>query len=304
MYRQHFGLAEKPFSLTPDTQFYFNNKSHREVLGTIVLALRHSEGFVKVVGEVGTGKTLLGRKLLDQLDGQYLTAYIPNPYLTPDELKWFLAEEIGVETEDKPAHKLLNDINQRLIELAADKRQVVLIVDEAQAMPRETLESLRLLTNLETAKRKLLQVVLLGQPELDDVLQRPDLRQLKQRIVFSEYLQAIAPDKIGDYVEARLDAAGYRGAPLLTKPAMALLAKASGGIPRLINILCHKALMACYGEGARQVQRRHMAKAVLDTSEARAGGRHSARHLWIWSLGGGLLAVALVAGVVWSGALQ
>lgn len=303
MYRQHFGLAEKPFSLTPDTQFYFNNQSHREVLGTIVLALRHSEGFVKVVGEVGTGKTLLGRKLLDQLEGQCLTAYIPNPYLTPDELKWFLAEEIGVASEDKPAHKLLNDINQRLIELATQKRQVVLIVDEAQAMPRETLEALRLLTNLETAKRKLLQVVLFGQPELDDVLARPDLRQLKQRIVFSEYLQAISADKINDYLEARLAAAGYRGAPLFAKSAVRLLAKASGGIPRLINVLCHKALMAAYGEGARQVERRHMAKAVLDTSEARSGGRHAARHMWGWVLLGALLALSLSAGL-WFGVVR
>ncbi|UTF61398.1 ExeA family protein [Gilvimarinus sp. DA14] len=303
MYRQHFGLTEKPFSLTPDTQFYFNNQSHREVLGTIVLALRHSEGFVKVVGEVGTGKTLLGRKLLDQLEGQCLTAYIPNPYLTPDELKWFLAEEIGVATEDKPAHKLLNDINQRLIELAAEKRQVVLIVDEAQAMPRETLEALRLLTNLETAKRKLLQVVLLGQPELDEVLQRPDLRQLKQRIVFSEYLQAISASNIGDYLEARLTAAGYRGAPLFSNSAVRLLAKASGGIPRLINVLCHKALMAAYGEGARKIERRHMAKAVLDTSEARAGGRYAARHLWGWILLGAVAALAL-ATALWVGVFK
>ncbi|MDO3388179.1 AAA family ATPase [Gilvimarinus sp. SDUM040013] len=282
MYGQHFGLGEQPFSLTPDTQFFYDNQSHREALGTIMLALRHSEGFVKVVGEVGTGKTLLGRKLLDQLDRKCLTAYIPNPYLTPDELKWFLAEEIGVATENKPAHKLLNDINQKLVELAGEKRQVVLVVDEAQAMPRETLEALRLLTNLETRKRKLLQVVLMGQPELDDMLERSDLRQLKQRIVFSEYLHGIAPNNIQAYVDSRLRAAGYTGAPLFTRGAIRLLRKASGGTPRLINVLCHKAMMAAYGEGDRQIQRQHMARAVLDTSESRPAGKRAAQGYWWW----------------------
>ncbi|WP_339617578.1 AAA family ATPase [uncultured Gilvimarinus sp.] len=300
MYRQHFGLREQPFSLTPDTEFYFNHKSHREVLGTILLALRHAEGFVKVVGEVGTGKTLLSRKLLDALDAQYLTAYIPNPYLSPDELKWFLAEEIGVETEDKPAHKLLADINQRLIELALAKRQVVLIVDEAQAMPRETLEALRLLTNLETRKRKLLQVVLLGQPELDEMLERADLRQLKQRIVFAEYLQAIPSANVAAYVDSRLAVAGYTGAPLFTRAAVRLLAKASGGVPRLLNVVSHKALMAAYGEGARQVGRAHMARAVLDTSESRPAGRRAARRVWLWlTVGAG--AALLLTGVVYWG---
>lgn len=295
MYAQHFGLSEQPFSLTPDTQFFYDNQSHREVLGTIILALRHCEGFVKVVGEVGTGKTLLGRKLLDQLENQCLTAYIPNPYLTPEELKWFLAEEIGVATENKPAHKLLNDINQKLIDLAAQKRQVVLIVDEAQAMPRETLESLRLLTNLETSKRKLLQVVLMGQPELDEMLERSDLRQLKQRIVFSEYLQGIAPANIGAYVDLRLRAAGYTGAPLFTRPALSLLRKASGGVPRLINVLSHKAMMAAYGEGDRQVQRHHMARAVLDTSESKVAGKRAAQGYWWW-LAAGVAAALLGVG--------
>ena len=151
MYRQHFGLQEHPFSLTPDTQFFYNSQSHREVLSTLLLALRHSEGFIKVVGEVGTGKTLLSRKLLASLGEQYITAYIPNPYLTPDELKWFLAEEIGIAySPELPSYQLLKDINARLVELAKAKRQVVLVIDEAQAMPRETIEALRLLTNLET----------------------------------------------------------------------------------------------------------------------------------------------------------
>lgn len=286
MYRQHFGLHEHPFSLTPDTQFFFNNQSHREVLSTLLLALRHSEGFIKIVGEVGTGKTLLSRKLLASLDEHYLTAYIPNPYLTPDELKWFLAEEIGIAySPDIPSYQLLKNINERLIELARDKRQVVLVVDEAQAMPRETIEALRLLTNLETEKNKLLQVVLIGQPELDELLERPDLRQLKQRIVFAEYLQGIPRDQIGKYVDFRLRSAGYKGYPLFSRGALSLLHRASAGVPRLINVIAHKAMMAAYGQASDRIQRTHVARAIMDTQESRSIGYWLARRdYWLWPL--------------------
>lgn len=294
MYRQHFGLQEHPFSLTPDTQFFFNNQSHREVLSTMLLALRHSEGFIKIVGEVGTGKTLLSRKLLANLGDNYLTAYIPNPYLTPDELKWFLAEEIGISySPDIPSYQLLKNINERLVDLAKERRQVVLIVDEAQAMPRETIEALRLLTNMETEKSKLLQVVLIGQPELDDLLDRPDLRQLKQRIVFAEYLQGIPREGLGDYVHYRLRAAGFRGAPLFTRSALSLLFRASGGIPRLINVMAHKAMLAAYGQASERVTRSHMERAIIDTQESKAFGRWSARRdYWLWPL---LAIIAAVA---------
>ncbi len=296
MYRQHFGLSQQPFSLTPDTQFYYSSEGHREVLNTMVLALRHSEGFIKIVGEVGTGKTLLSRKLLGSLGPRFITAYIPNPYLTPDELKWFLAEEIGVtHTPETPSYQLLKDIYHRLLELAREHRQVVLVVDEAQAMPRETIEALRLLTNLETEKRKLLQVVLIGQPELDEMLNRPDLRQLKQRIVFSEYLRSIPRRHLPDYVQFRLHSAGYRGPALFARGALALLYRASGGVPRLINVLCHKALMAAYGQGARRVTRRHMARAVLDTGESRWWARTLARRdYWLWPMLGATGAVLAV----------
>lgn len=286
MYRQHFGLQEHPFSLTPDTQFYFNSQSHREVLSTLLLALRHSEGFIKIVGEVGTGKTLLSRKLLASLGDTFITAYIPNPYLTPDELKWFLAEEIGIAySPEIPSYQLLKDINLRLVELAQQKRQVVLIVDEAQAMPRETIEALRLLTNLETEKSKLLQVVLFGQPELDELLDRPDLRQLKQRIVFAEYLQTIPKASLTDYLTYRLTSAGYRGSFLFSPTAVALLYKASGGVPRLINVIAHKAMLAAYGQASDKVKRQHMVRAIMDTAESRSYGRFLARRdYWLWPL--------------------
>lgn len=298
MYRQHFGLEEHPFSLTPDTQFFFNSQSHREVLSTLLLALRHSEGFIKIVGEVGTGKTLLSRKLLASLGDNYITAYIPNPYLTPEELKWFLAEEIGIAySPEMPSYQVLREINQRLVDLAQQKRQVVLIVDEAQAMPRETIEALRLLTNLETEKNKLLQVVLIGQPELDELLNRADLRQLKQRIVFSEYLQGIPRQNLADYVSYRLSSAGYRGANLFSPAALTLLFRASAGVPRLINVIAHKAMLAAYGEKSEKVTRSHMARAIADTKESRSIGRILAkRNNFLWPMVA--LAAAIAAFVV------
>lgn len=302
MYRQHFGLTEHPFSLTPDTQFYFNSQSHREVLSTLLLALRHSEGFIKIVGEVGTGKTLLSRKLLASLGDNFITAYIPNPYLTPDELKWFLAEEIGIAySPEIPSYQLLKDINLRLVELAQQKRQVVLVVDEAQAMPRETIEALRLLTNLETEKSKLLQVVLFGQPELDELLDRPDLRQLKQRIVFAEYLQTIPKNSLDNYLSYRLSSAGYRGASMFTAPAIGLLYKASAGVPRLINVIAHKAMLAAYGQGAARVNRQHMVRAIMDTAESRSLGRWLARRdYWLWPAlaAGAAAAIVLTPGLL------
>lgn len=294
MYRQHFGLNEHPFSLTPDTQFYFNSPGHRDVLNTLLLALKHSEGFIKVIGEVGTGKTLLGRKLLTALSDRFITAYIPNPYLTPEELKWFLAEEIGIEYKSEmPSYQLLREITQRLIDLASQKRQVVLIVDEAQAMPRETIEALRLLTNLETEKSKLLQVVLMGQPELDEVLRQPELRQLNQRIVFSETIPCLHRQQVIHYIHYRLTSAGSKK-ELFSKSALNLLYLASGGVPRLINILAHKALLAAYGKSASKVERQHMVRAVLDTAEAKKFGRwHAKRDYWLWPLLAATAALAL-----------
>mgnify|MGYP000105365019 CR=1 FL=1 len=296
MYQEHFGLHERPFSLTPDTQFFFNKRSHRDALNTLLLALRHSEGFVKISGEVGTGKTLLCRKLLNSLGDEYITAYIPNPYLTPDELKWFLASEIGVEYDKSvPAYKLLDDIYKRLLTLAQERRQVVLVVDEAQAMPRESIEALRLLTNLETEKRKLLQVVLLGQPELDEMLERPDLRQLKQRIVFSEVLKGFDLKDTRQYLAYRLASAGFSGRELFSPASSRLLYQASGGIPRLMNILAHKAMLAAYGRGDQSITRTHVISAIKDTGESRFHGRLSASGAaFFWPILGALSALAVV----------
>ncbi len=278
LYQDHFGLSEPPFSITPDTQFFLNHQSHRLALNTMLVALRHCEGFIKIVGEVGTGKTLLCRILLSHLNKNFVTAYIPNPFLTPDELKAFVAQEIGAEYKPQmQAHVLMSSIYRKLIQLSRQRKQVVLIVDEAQAMPRETIECLRLLTNLETEKRKLLQVIIMGQPELDVLLDRDDLRQLKQRIIFSENLKPFSSPGVADYISHRIRSAGSRDR-LFTRGALWLLHKGTGGIPRLINILCHKALISAYGMGDKKVGIIHVAKAIADTNESRMLGKLCSWH--------------------------
>jgi MSHA biogenesis protein MshM len=266
MYLEFFGLEEPPFTLTPDTDFFFNHGSHQEALNVLLVALQNGEGFIKVTGEVGTGKTLICRQLLRLLDDSFVTAYIPNPFLNPVALRMALAEELGIEfARNVGQHRLLQLISDRLIELAGEDKQIVLLLDEAQAMPDDSLEALRLLTNLETEKRKLLQVVLFGQPELDTRLSQRKLRQLKQRIVFSYALEPLSPAGLARYIEHRLHVAGYRGRTLLTRRAIKQLYRRSRGIPRLVNLVCHKSLMAAYGCGSLRVGAGHVRRAAKDT---------------------------------------
>lgn len=283
IYQQQFGLSQSPFSLTPDTDLFLNTQTHRDALNTLLTSLRYSEGFIKVVGEVGTGKTLLCRKLLSLLDDSYITCYVTNPYLSPDELKVYLATEIGADvTPDMPMQQIFMATNQRLLELAGESKQVVLVIDEAQAMPVDTIEALRLLTNLETEKRKLLQVILFGQPELDELLAQKGLRQLKQRIVFSEYLHPFNRRGTEVYIHHRLAAVGGSEAQF-TRVACWMIDAASKGVPRLINVMAHKAMLAAYGKGAHKVTSKEAAKAIFDTSEANLIGKLLAlRWHWLW----------------------
>src|ERR1043165_6588656 len=209
MYGTHFGLSELPFSITPDTSFFFPDSSHQEALNTLLVAVRSGEGFIKVTGEVGTGKTLLCRKFLSALDHHdFTTAYIPNPYLQPMTLLLAIADELSLEyPSDINQHHLLKLLTRYLIDAYANRKRVVVCLDEVQAMPLETLESLRLLTNLETERRKLLQVVLFGQPELDQRLNQPSVRQLKQRITFSCRLRPFNLKEVEHYLSHRVHVA-------------------------------------------------------------------------------------------------
>ncbi len=306
MYLEHFGLRESPFSLTPDTSFFINHAGYQDALNVLLVALRNGEGFVKVVGEVGTGKTLLCRKLLNILGDDFVTAYIHNPYLDPPSLLQAVADELSVVVDPEAGqHLLLKQLGERLVAVHNEGRRVVLCLDEVQAMPVETLEVLRLLTNLETEKRKLLQVVLFGQPELDVLLRSKNVRQLTQRITFSYRLLPMNRPATEAYVTRRMALAGYQGVPCFDHGALKLLYRHSGGTPRLINVLCHKALMAAYGKGVKRVNRRLLRLAVADTASVREhrSGR-SLRWPWNWRHSGvtsaGLL-LGLAITVVWQG---
>lgn len=268
MYLYHFGLRELPFTLTPNTNFFLGLESHNEAFAVLLTALKAGEGFIKVIGEVGTGKTLLCRKLLNEIPEHFITAYIPNPYLKPDELRRAVAIELGVKQAQRMSVQLLTQrIQQKLIDLHKEGRSVVLILDEAQALPEESLEALRLFTNLETETRKLLQVVLFAQPELDERLSQVNFRQLRQRITFSYTLRAMTSVEVQRYIEHRLHVAGYKGALLFNADLCKKVSKATKGIPRLVNILCHKMLMLTYGEGHYKINTRHLQSAIKDTED-------------------------------------
>jgi MSHA biogenesis protein MshM len=293
MYTQHFGLRELPFGITPDTGFFFNCSSYQVALNTLLVAAVSGEGFIKITGEVGTGKTILCRKFMAMLDDSYVTAYILNPYLEPRSLMMALAEELEIALDkDVEQHQLLKAITHRLLGLVQDGKKVILCLDEAQAMPLETLEALRLLTNLETEKRKLLQIVLFGQPELDDKLQKNAIRQLTQRITFHYHLRPLTRDDLEFYIAHRLHVAGYSGEPLFSRSGMKLLHRASKGIPRLANILAHKAFMLAFGEGVKQISARHVKEAANDTVAANSG-------LDIWRLIGVMSVFLSATGVSW-----
>jgi MSHA biogenesis protein MshM len=272
MYKNHFGLRELPFSITPDTSFFFVCSNSQQALNTLLVAAKNGEGFIRITGEVGTGKTLLCRKFMATLDKSFFTAYIPNPNLEPRSLMLALADELEIPLEkDVDQHRLLKSINHRLLVLAREGKRALLCVDEAQAMPLESLEALRLLTNMETEKRKLLQIVLFGQPELNRKLQHESIRQLAQRITFHYHLGPLGKDDLDFYLAHRLSVAGVTAGRLFTRAAVQALYAASGGIPRLVNILAHKSLMLAYGEGTTQVVTRHVRAAATDTVAARKG---------------------------------
>lgn len=267
LYLRHFGLQQTPFSLTPNTAFYVDLPQHHEALEVLNTALNVGEGFIKVTGEVGTGKTMLCRKLMNDAPEDWVIAYIPDPYLSPLELRWAFATELGLKHADTVDNQqLLQLLQHRLVALVAEGKRVVLIIDEAQALPDDTLEALRLLTNLETEQRKLLQVVLFGQPELDKRLASYKFRQLRQRVSFSYLLRGMSFYEVQAYISTRIDIAGVRQ-PLFSPGALKAIWKYSRGIPRLVNVLSHKGLMLAFGENKLQVDTKHLRYAAKDTED-------------------------------------
>jgi len=285
IYLGHFHLREAPFSITPDTDFFYPHEEAQAALNMLLVALRNGEGFLKIVGEVGCGKTILCRQLLKTLEGEFITAYIPNPSLGPDTLLMALLHELGIEVPSPlNRDKVFNALRSCLLKHAAAGKRVVVCIDEAQATPLRTMESLRLLSNLETEKQKLLQLVLLGQPELDDKLARPEIRQLLQRITFSAYLGPLRAHRVAAYLEHRIATAALGEATnsqIFHLNAAKELAHFSGGVPRLVNLLANKCLMLAYGEKQRRVSLRHVRLAAADTPGVRVRVRGEVAW-WRW----------------------
>jgi MSHA biogenesis protein MshM len=269
MYLAHFGLREFPFGLTPDTGYFFPGQGAQAVLNTLLVALESGEGLVKIVGEVGSGKTLLCRYLLNRLEALgWGAAYIPNPNLTPTALNKTLLCELGGKLWRGRDYGLTKALEDLLVEHAAQGRRCVALIDEAQAMPLASLEALRLITNLETEKRKLLQIVLFGQPELDELLDDPSIRQIKSRIAFHDRLQPLKREETPAYLNHRCAQAGA-GGPLFLAAAARKLHAMSLGVPRVLHILAHKSLLLAYGESRDRVELRHARLAARDTPGAR-----------------------------------
>lgn len=271
MYTEHFNLVEQPFSLTPNLQYFCELSNSQDILSTINMCIANGDGFVKIVGEVGVGKTTLCRKLLDSLGEDYVSCYILNPDLNPLTLHKTIAVELGLKVNPKETqHSILRKIYSALLTYHRAGKRVVLIVDEAQILSDKCLESLRLLTNLETETAKLLQVILIGQPELDERLRQRSLRQIQQRITFSFYLGPLSQKEIGYYIASRLVSAGHRTGKLFNEKACRSLYKATQGIPRVLNILCHKSLLAAYASGNPQVTKKAVKRAIEDSSDVLA----------------------------------
>jgi MSHA biogenesis protein MshM len=289
MYLAHLGLAEFPFSLTPDPAYAFGSRAQKQALDDLVVAHGLGEGFVKVVGEVGTGKTLLCRRLLSALPEGTVTAYLPNPALPPRALMLALAFELGIEVPARVTEfELRKRLESCLMGHVAAGRSVVVCIDEAQTIPLQSLERVRLLSNLETDKRKLMQVVLFGQPELDRRLAGRSARQLRQRIAFHVRLGTMDGAEVAAYLEHRMRVAGFAGARAFSPAAARAIAWASRGVPRLVNVIANKSLMLAYGRGLSRVGVDEAWLAARDTVDSRTPSLFA---MPAWA-GGGLLAAA------------
>jgi MSHA biogenesis protein MshM len=272
MYHHHFGLQESPFGITPNPAFFYTGNMRGEILDALLYAVVHGEGIIKVSGEVGSGKTMLCRMLESKLPEHIDVIYLANPTLNRQEVAYAISGELGLEVSGKRIDEVIRMLQADLIARHANGRQVVLLVEEAQAMPLETLEEIRLFSNLETARHKLLQIVLFGQPELDQHLDLPRMRQLKERITHHFTVPAMPADEIGEFLAFRMQAAGYDGPPVFSPGAVNRIARVSRGIVRRINILADKALMAAFADDSPRVEARHAQAAIADSAFA-AGPR-------------------------------
>jgi MSHA biogenesis protein MshM len=296
MYLEHFGLDRPPFKITPDTSMFYEGSKRGATLEALMYAISSGEGIIKVVGEVGSGKTMLCRMLEVKLSDILDVVYIANPSLSPDNILHVIAHELHLNVRnDDSKLDVMQKLQDYLLTKHANNRQVVVFVEEAQSMPTETLEEIRLLSNLETDRHKLLQMVLFGQPELDDKLAQPQIRQLKERITHGFYLDPFPPADTLDYLNFRLRSVGYRGPSIFNQRTANAVEKYSSGLSRRINIIADKALMASFSEGSHEVATGHVATAAKDSDFTRPANYKPI------VITGGVVAVLLLA--VWLGSM-
>ncbi len=267
MYKKFFGLDQQPFGLTPNTSLYFGLPPHEEAIQVLEEALKEGEGFIKITGEVGTGKTMVLRLFVTRLSDEFELIYLPNPTLTPDELRISIARELDIDTDNCTKLSLNDDINRKLLDIHRSGRKTVLVIDEAQSVSDDTLEAIRLLGNLETEHAKMIQIVFFGQPELDEKLDQKNLRQLRQRISFSYKLRPLNEDETEAYLNYRMQMSGYQGQNVFGKGVAKKIFKSSGGVPRLINIIANKCLLLAYGYGVHTVTKKMVEEAVDDGAD-------------------------------------
>ncbi|MFH1995632.1 MAG: AAA family ATPase [Candidatus Omnitrophota bacterium] len=253
MYNEFFNLKENPFSVTSDPSYLFMSRVHQEAFTSLLYGIKEKKGFLAITGEIGAGKTTLCKALLNRLDSNSKSAFIFNSTLPELQLLQGIIEDFGLTVKKKNKYALIRQLNEFLIEELTKGNDVVLIIDEAQNLKPKTLEEIRLLSNLETEKEKLFQIILVGQVELDEKLNSPELRQLKQRLAVKLHITPLERDEIDKYVYHRIKVAGSDGRLAFSEEAIGSIYKFSGGVPRLINLVCDKALLAAYAEGTRTV---------------------------------------------------
>jgi general secretion pathway protein A len=293
MYRQFYNLKEKPFEITPDPNFLFLSESHKEALAHMVYAARERKGFTVVTGEVGTGKTTLVQAFLAQLNGKAKTAYIFNPKLSATDFIRYIVEDLGVKEEKHTKGQYIAQLHDMLMKSYSRDEQVILIIDEAQSLPTPLLEEVRLLTNLETPKSKLLQVMLIGQPELNKVLNSHEFRQLKQRVGLRYHMLPLSEEDTQKYIEKRLAVAGAADTRLFSTKALKEIYHYSKGIPRLINILCDNALLAGYATGQKIVGNRTVNEVIRQLEGKPVQGRKILYRALVWGIIGLLILTGL-----------
>src|SRR5512135_2471732 len=297
MYLEHFGLTEPPFKITPVTEFFFAGANRGEILDALIYAITDGEGIVKISGEVGSGKTMLCRMLLDRLPSNIKAIYLANPSMSRDELLYAIADRLDLNLEGQRVNIILQTLQNQLEAMYERGERCVVLVDEAHAMPLDTLEELRLLYNLQVGKHKLIQIVLFGQPELDEKLEQSNMRQLKDRIVHHFSILPISRKVINDYLMFRMRAAGYKGPDIFSPAAVLLIGKASQGLMRRVNILADKALLAAFVENTHKVEVRHVQAAIRDSEMVPM--RNWLNRKSVAMAGGMALFAATLAGAGW-----